>query len=260
MPKRIDRRRALATLAVSVGALPLAGCDIFSQNPTVQKVLDSAESLTMRAQRLLLPRQALAQEFTEADISPQFRANGSTDPDNDAYQSLSQSGFKDWRLQVDGLVERQLQLSLEELRALPARTQITRHDCVEGWSCIGKWTGVPLSIVLQRAGLKPDARYIVFRCADSPDQLVDAPEEYKYYESIDLIDAFHPQTILAYDMNGAPLGIPYGAPLRVRVERQLGYKMAKYIMRIEALESFQHIAGGRGSYWADRNYEWYAGI
>jgi DMSO/TMAO reductase YedYZ molybdopterin-dependent catalytic subunit len=129
MPKRIDRRRALATLAVSVGALPLAGCDIFSQNPTVQKVLDSAESLTMRAQRLLLPRQALAQEFTEADISPQFRANGSTDPDNDAYQSLSQSGFKDWRLQVDGLVERQLQLSLEELRALPARTQITPRLC-----------------------------------------------------------------------------------------------------------------------------------
>ena len=201
MPKRIDRRRALATLAASVGALPLAGCDIFSHNPTVQKVLDSAESLTMRAQRLLLPRQALAQEFTEADISPQFRANGSTDPDNDAYQSLSQSGFKDWRLQVDGLVERQLQLSLEELRALPARTQITRHDCVEGWSCIGKWTGVPLSIVLQRAGLKPDARYIVFRCADSPDQLVDPPDEYKYYESIDLIDAFHPQTILAYDIN-----------------------------------------------------------
>ena len=163
-------------------------------------------------------------------------------------------------MQVDGLVERPVQLSLGELRALPARTQITRHDCVEGWSCIGKWTGVPLSIVLQRAGLKPDARYIVFRCADSPDQLVDARDEYKYYESIDLIDAFHPQTILAYDMNGAPLGIPYGAPLRVRVERQLGYKMAKYIMRVEAVESFQGIAGGHGSYWADRNYEWYAGI
>jgi DMSO/TMAO reductase YedYZ molybdopterin-dependent catalytic subunit len=260
MSKRVDRRRALATLAASFGALPLAGCDLFSQNPTVRKVLDSAESLTMHAQRLLLSRQALAQEFTEADISADFRANGSTDPDDDAYQTFAQSGFKDWRLQVDGLVERPVQLSLGELRALPARTQITRHDCVEGWSCIGKWTGVPLSIVLQRAGLKPDARYIVFRCADSPDQLVDAPDEYNYYESIDLIDAFHPQTILAYDMNGAPLGIPYGAPLRVRVERQLGYKMAKYIMRVEAVESFQGIAGGHGSYWADRNYEWYAGI
>jgi DMSO/TMAO reductase YedYZ molybdopterin-dependent catalytic subunit len=258
MSKRIDRRRALATLAASFGALPLAGCDLFSQNPTVRKVLDSAESLTMHAQRLLVSRQALAQEFTESDISADFRANGSTDPDDDAYQTFAQSGFKDWRLQVDGLVERPMQLSLGELRALPARTQITRHDCVEGWSCIGKWTGVPLSIVLQRAGLKPDARYIVFYCADSPGQWLEAAD--KYYESIDLIDALHPQTILAYDMNGAPLGIPYGAPLRVRVERQLGYKMAKYIMRVEAVESFQGIAGGHGSYWADRNYEWYAGI
>ena len=258
MSKRVDRRRALATLAASFGALPLAGCDLFSQNPTVRKVLDSAESLTMHAQRLLVSRQALAQEFTEADISADFRANGSTDPDDDAYQTFAQSGFKDWRLQVDGLVERPMQLSLGELRALPARTQITRHDCVEGWSCIGKWTGVPLSIVLQRAGLKPDARYIVFYCADSPGQWLEAAD--KYYESIDLIDALHPQTILAYDMNGAPLGIPYGAPLRVRLERQLGYKMAKYIMRVEAVESFQGIAGGHGSYWADRNYEWYAGI
>ena len=242
MSKRVDRRRALATLAASFGALPLAGCDLFSQNPTVRKVLDSAESLTMHAQRLLVSRQALAQEFTEADISADFRANGSTDPDDDAYQTFAQSGFKDWRLQVDGLVERPMQLSLGELRALPARTQITRHDCVEGWSCIGKWTGVPLSIVLQRAGLKPDARYIVFYCADSPGQWLEAAD--KYYESIDLIDALHPQTILAYDMNGAPLGIPYGAPLRVRLERQLGYKMAKYIMRVEAVESFQGIAGG----------------
>ena len=258
MSKRVDRRRALAALAASFGALPLAGCDLFSQNPTVRKVLDSAESLTMHAQRLLESRQALAQEFTESDISADFRANGSTDPDDDAYQTFAQSGFKDWRLLVDGLVERPMQLSLGELRALPARTQITRHDCVEGWSCIGKWTGVPLSIVLQRAGLKPDARYIVFYCADSPGQWLEAAD--KYYESIDLIDALHPQTILAYDMNGAPLGIPYGAPLRVRLERQLGYKMAKYIMRVEAVESFQGIAGGHGSYWADRNYEWYAGI
>jgi len=258
MSKRVDRRRALAALAASFGALPLAGCDLFSQNPTVRKVLDSAESLTMHAQRLLVSRQALAQEFTESDISADFRANGSTDPDDDAYQTFAQSGFKDWRLLVDGLVERPMQLSLGELRALPARTQITRHDCVEGWSCIGKWTGVPLSIVLQRAGLKPDARYIVFYCADSPGQWLEAAD--KYYESIDLIDALHQQTILAYDMNGAPLGIPYGAPLRVRLERQLGYKMAKYIMRVEAVESFQGIAGGHGSYWADRNYEWYAGI
>jgi DMSO/TMAO reductase YedYZ molybdopterin-dependent catalytic subunit len=255
--KRFNRRRVLARLAASLGALPLAGCDFFSNNASVRNVLDRAESLTMAAQRLLLSRHALAQEFTEADISTHFRANGSTDPDDDAYQALAQSGFKDWRLQVDGLVQRPLQLSLDDLRAFPARTQITRHDCVEGWSCIGKWTGVPLSVVLQRAGLEPNAKYIVFYCADSLGGYLDPS---KYYESIDLIDAFHAQTILAYDMNGAPLQMPYGAPLRVRIERQLGYKMAKYIMRIEAVESFRHIGAGRGSYWADRNYEWYAGI
>jgi DMSO/TMAO reductase YedYZ molybdopterin-dependent catalytic subunit len=254
---RIDRRRTLLTVAASLGALPLAGCDLFSESPAVRNVLDSAESLTRHAQRLLLSRQSLAKEFTEADISRNFRANGTTDPDDPDYAALARAGFRDWRLEVGGLVENSLRLSLDELRALPSRTQITRHDCVEGWSCIGKWTGVPLGLVLQRARLRPSAKYIMFYCADTLGQSLDAS---KYYESVDLIDAFHPQTILAYDMNGAPLGIPYGAPLRIRVERQLGYKMAKYIMRIEAVESFRDIAGGRGSYWADRNYEWYAGI
>ncbi len=258
MAEPVDRRRMLAGVAASFAALPLAGCDLFSRNPAFRKVLNSAESLTEYAQRLLLSRQSLAQEFGEADISPQFRANGSTDPSDPAYVNLAQSNFKDWRLEAGGLINNPLRLSLDDLRALPSRTQITRHDCVEGWSCIGKWTGVPLSTVLQRAGLRRDAKYIVFYCADSLD---DTPgESSKYYESIDLADAFHPQTILAYDMNGAPLQVPYGAPLRLRVERQLGYKMAKYIMRIEAVASIRRIAGGRGGYWEDRGYEWYAGI
>lgn len=259
MARMLDRRRILARVAAAFGALPLAGCNLFSQNTAVQNVLDSAETLTERAQRFFLTPQSLAPEFPEADISPDFRANGSTDPQNPAYRSLEQSEFKDWRLEVGGLVNTPLHLSLADLRAMPARTQITRHDCVEGWSCIGKWTGVPLGLVLQQAVLKPSAKYIVFYCADSLGDSLDGSNN-KYYESIDLIDAFHPQTILAYDMNGAPLGVPYGAPLRVRVERQLGYKMAKYIMRIEAVESFRHIAGGHGSFWADRGYEWYAGI
>jgi len=114
--------------------------------------------------------------------------------------------------------------------------------------------------VLQRAGLAPEARYIVFYCADKLGEELGEPYKAKYYESISLADAFHPQTILAYDMNGAPLGVPYGAPLRLRVERQLGYKMAKYIMRIEAVTSFEHIARGRGGFWEDRGYQWYAGI
>jgi len=167
------------------------------------------------------------------------------------------------RLKVHGIVERELSLSLEELRALPARTQITRHDCVEGWSCIAKWTGVPLGEILSRTGVKPEARFVVFHCADTLDDGGDSgsdPESIRYYESIDLIDAEHPQTILAYEMNGEPLTVRHGAPLRLRLERQLGYKMAKYIMRIELVQSFTYLHGGRGGYWEDRGYEWYAGI
>jgi DMSO/TMAO reductase YedYZ molybdopterin-dependent catalytic subunit len=137
---------------------------------------------------------------------------------------------------------------------MPSRTQITRHDCVEGWSCIGKWKGVPLGVLLDHARLLPGARYIVFHCADTMD------DGGRYYESVDLIDAFHPQTILAYEMNDRVLPIPHGAPLRLRDERQLGYKMAKYVMRVEAVASLASLAGGKGGYWEDRGYEWYAGI
>ena len=159
---------------------------------------------------------------------------------------------------VDGLVEQPLSLSLAELRALPSRTQITRHDCVEGWSSIGKWKGARLGPLLDQAGLKPNARYIVFHCADTLEQTLDGSGQ--YYESIDLIDAYHPQTILAYDMNDQPLPVPHGAPLRLRVERQLGYKQAKYVMRIEAVDGFAHLGRGKGGFWEDRGYEWYAGI
>lgn len=145
--------------------------------------------------------------------------------------------------------------TLEELRAMPSRTQITRHDCVEGWSAIGKWTGVPLSHVLALVRPRPEARYVVFYCADP----MNAAGE-RYYESIDMEDALHPQTILAYGLNDETLPIKNGAPLRVRIERQLGYKMAKYIMRIELVESFDHIRGGKGGFWEDRGYEWFAGI
>jgi DMSO/TMAO reductase YedYZ molybdopterin-dependent catalytic subunit len=170
------------------------------------------------------------------------------------------NNFADWRLVVDGLVDRPQKLSLRDLRAMPPRTQITRHDCVEGWSCIGKWTGVPLQAVLDRAALKPQTRYIVFHCFDTMDDEGSEGQAPHYYESIDLVDAAHPQTILAYEMNGRTLPVPHGAPLRLRVERQLGYKMAKYLRRIEAVERFDNIGDGNGSYWADRDYEWYAGI
>jgi DMSO/TMAO reductase YedYZ molybdopterin-dependent catalytic subunit len=250
-----DRRRFLRRVAGAAGALLLGGCDRLSQQPQAKAVLASAERLTAAAQRLLTPRAALAREYAEADISPVFKPNGSTDPADPAYRALAAGGFRDYRLAFGGLVRRPYSLSLDELRALPARTQITRHDCVEGWSAIGKWKGVPLGGLLDRAGLLPAARYIVFRCADRLD--ADGPA---YYESIDLDDAYHAQTILAYELNGAPLPVANGAPVRVRIERQLGYKMAKYVMAIDAVASFADIEGGNGGYWEDQGYEWYAGI
>jgi DMSO/TMAO reductase YedYZ molybdopterin-dependent catalytic subunit len=201
---------------------------------------------------------ALAPEFSTEDISPDFRANETISPQDPAYVALREAGFSDYRLVVDGLVERPLALSLADLRALPARSQITRHDCVEGWSSIGKWTGARLSAVLEAAGLKEGARFIVFHCADKLEPTVD--ERGRYYESLDLEDAFHEQTILAYEMNDAPLPVAHGAPVRLRVERQLGYKHAKYVMRIKAVESLTPIRGGKGGFWEDRGYEWYAGI
>jgi DMSO/TMAO reductase YedYZ molybdopterin-dependent catalytic subunit len=253
-----NRRGWLTAAGASVGGLWLAACDRLTQNPASLKVLQSAEGLTRRAQRLVTDRKALAREFPPALISADFKPNGSTDPGDIDYRRHRATGFADYRLVVDGLVERPLSLSLAELRAQPARAQITRHDCVEGWSSIGKWTGAKLGPLLDKAGLKPQARYIVLHCMDSLDPAPDGSGQ--YYESIDLIDAYHQQTILAYDMNDRPLPVAHGAPLRLRVERQLGYKQAKYVARIEAVADFAHIGQGRGGYWEDRGYEWYAGI
>jgi DMSO/TMAO reductase YedYZ molybdopterin-dependent catalytic subunit len=207
----------------------------------------------MKSQRLLMG-DALAREYTAAQMSPVFRANGSTSVDDAGYARHLASGFAQWSLQVDGLVKRPLALPLSALQAMTQRRQITRHDCVEGWSAIGQWQGPPLGAVLAMAGLLPAARYAVFHCAD---RLGGAP----YYESIDLVDAFHPQTILAWQMNGRPLPVEHGAPLRLRVERQLGYKQAKYVMRIELSASLSGLFGGKGGYWEDAgDYAWYAGI
>jgi len=258
-PKTLDRRGFLARGAAIAGATLLGGCDgDLSAQPWVRRILDKAEILTRVAQRALVPASALAREYSEADISADFKANGTTNPDDEDYNALAANGFSDWKLKIDGLVGKPMELSLAELRAMPARTQITRHDCVEGWSSIGKWTGVPLKALLEQAELKPSARYIVFYCADDLGET--GGDDGKYYESVGLEDAFHPQTILAYAMNGVALPIPHGAPLRLRVERQLGYKMAKYVMRIEAVDEIAAIRGGMGGFWEDRGYEWYAGI
>ena len=247
----IDRRRFIATGASGV---LLAGCDRLNNSPGFRGVLRSAEKLTMNTQRLLAPRDALAREYSEADLSPVFRSNGTAMPNTSDYARHLAENFVNWRLVVDGLVARPLSIPIQQLRGLPHRTQITRHDCVEGWSAIGKWHGAQLSRILDTAGLSTRAKYIVFHCAD---RFGEKP----YYESIDLVDAFHPQTILAWGMNGQLLPVANGAPLRLRVERQLGYKHAKYVQRIQAVESLDGIYGGKGGYWEDNvDYEWYAGI
>jgi DMSO/TMAO reductase YedYZ molybdopterin-dependent catalytic subunit len=253
----IDRRKLLLGSA----ALALSGCKVFDSasgsDSTLRRLFASHEGLTRSAQRALIGDR-LAPEFTEADIRQGQRPNGSTDPVDATYRRMAQSGFQDYRLTVTGLVETPQSLSLADLTALPSRTQITRHDCVEGWSCIAKWQGVPLGYVLTMAKPKLSARYAVFHCFDAIEHGLSG--EVFYYESIDLIDAFHPQTILAHAMNGAPLPVANGAPLRLRVERQLGYKMAKYVHTIELTDSLAGLGFGKGSYWADRGYEWYAGI
>jgi len=249
----VPRRKLIGAAAASAG-LVLSGCDRLNENSAFRSVLRSAEDANRAAHRLLVDRSALAREFTQGDLSPEFRMNGTINPSSQSYQTHAAEKFVNWRLQVNGLVQRPMSLSLAQLTSMPAREQITRHDCVEGWSAIGKWRGPPLSLLLKSAGLLPAARFIVFHCADDFDGT-------PYYESIDLIDAFHPQTILAWSMNGAQLPVGHGAPLRLRAERQLGYKHAKYIMRIEAAESLSDIGGGKGGYWEDvADYEWYAGI
>lgn len=231
----------------------VAGCGKVAQSGPGASLLAAVEDWNLAVQRALTRRTALAPEFSVADISPDFRGNGSINPGTAAYAAHLASGFADWRLAVDGLVERPLALSLAELGRLEQRTQITRHDCVEGWSAIGQWTGVPLGDLLRAAGLTPEAKFVVFHCAD---RLGGVP----YYESIDLVDALHPQTIVAHRLNGAPLPVKNGAPLRMRIERQLGYKHAKYVERIEAVASLAGIGDGNGGYWEDRGYQWYAGI
>lgn len=253
-----NRRKFLTRLSVGASAAFLAGCDKISQSTGGQDFLKKGADLAYKVQRLIAGRNSLAPEFSPADIAPVFRANGTLDPDTDDYNAHVANNFRNWRIKVGGLVEHPFELSMAQLRAMPSRTQITRHDCVEGWSCIGEWTGAPLRQILAKAQPKENARYVVFHCAD--DMSSDEDDEQLYYESLDLVEATHPQTILAYNLNGKPLPVANGAPVRLRAERQLGYKMAKYVNGIELVESFAHIRGGNGGYWEDQGYTWWGGI
>ncbi|KPP94972.1 molybdopterin-dependent oxidoreductase [Erythrobacter sp. HL-111] len=246
----IGRRHLLAGLA----ALGAGACSRVGESENAGSIFDAAESWHREAHRILAGRERLAPEFEPSDISPNFRGNGSLTVDTPEYREELANGFPNWRLEVTGLVAKPLSLSLETLRALPQRVQITRHDCVEGWSAIGEWTGPQLSTILDAARVLPEANFIVLRCADTL-------YGRRYYESVDMVDAYHPQTIIAHRLNGENLPEKNGAPLRMRIERQLGYKHAKYLTGIEAVASLDAIGEGKGGFWEDiADYQWYAGI
>jgi DMSO/TMAO reductase YedYZ molybdopterin-dependent catalytic subunit len=255
-----QRRRLLGGAFAAAGAAVLSGCDKLSNNEAFVNTLKSAQRLSHAAAGVVAPRKAMAQEFEPSQVAPVFRSNGTLNPGDADYVALRDAGFAGYKLTVGGLVDKPAEFTLEQLRAMPSRSQITRHDCVEGWSCIGKWKGVQLAHILEQVQPQAEAKFVLFRCFDSMDGPSLDGHDSRYYESIDLNDANHVQTILAYDLNDKPLPISNGAPLRCRVERQLGYKQAKYVHAIELVADFAKIRGGKGGYWEDEGYEWYGGI
>jgi DMSO/TMAO reductase YedYZ molybdopterin-dependent catalytic subunit len=249
-PGLITRRTALITGLAAAGGLVFAR---FPKQlpPTYGHLLRVGDNVTYAAQRALLPGQSLVREYSLADITS-FPATGTTDPGaklpgalGETYRRLQSGGFADWRLAVEGSVRTPRTFSLAELKQLPSRTQITRHTCEEGWTAIGQWSGVQLSRVLDAVGILPTARFAVFYSVDD------------WVDCIDMVDALHPQTILAYGMNGRDLPIQHGAPLRLRVERQMGYKSMKYVQRIALVNDFDD-GGMKGS--IQNGWAWYTGI
>jgi len=262
MSRLITRRNFLRGSALAGSGLVLAGCDQFdflgrSDNP-VRGVMEQANVLTYRAQRALIGDQALAREYSASEIRQGMKPNGSVEPSTPEYMFLKMQDFAPYRLTVKGMVEREVSFSLDELRNMPARSQITRHDCVEGWSCIAKWTGTQLGPILDMAGVKPQARFCVYHCFDNIQRTLAG--DILYYESSDLVDAYHPQTILSYGLNDQVLPVANGAPIRLRIERALGYKQPKYLHTIELVDDLKPFGQGKGGYWPDNGYDWYGGI
>lgn len=205
------------------------------------------ETLTYAAQRILTAHHSMAREFQRSDISKVTQVSGDP-PVRGPYRQLLHEGFAAWRLKIDGLVARPASLSLADLKRLPAASQITEHTCEEGWSYIAEWTGVALSTVMNLVGVLPNARYAVFFPFDES------------WDSVDMADALHPQTLITYGMNGADLPPEHGAPVRMKVPRQLGYKSVKYMSRIAFADTLKNIGKGLGSLSPEVGYSWYAGI
>jgi DMSO/TMAO reductase YedYZ molybdopterin-dependent catalytic subunit len=253
MGERVSRRGILR--AGLVTAAGVAGLDVAVRiadrygliPPDHGGIYGLGETLTYASQRLLTSRASMAREFTRVDISKVAPVNGGP-PTLDEYLQLFARDWADWRLVVDGLVARPHAFSLGELMRFPSRTQITHQACEEGWSFIAEWTGVPLAHILNLVGASPKAKFVVALPFD------------RAWESIDMADAWHPQTLLAYRMNGDVLPTGHGAPLRLRVERQLGYKSVKYLRRLTVTDSIQAFGKGLGGSNPEDGYSWYAGI
>jgi DMSO/TMAO reductase YedYZ molybdopterin-dependent catalytic subunit len=258
----LNRRRFLGASAALGSGLILAGCDQFDgmlrRDSPVRQTIEQANRLTYAVQRGLVGTQTLAREYSPSEIRQGQRPNGSTKPTTPEYLALQAENFASYRLTIKGMVEREVSFSLDELRNMPARSQITRHDCVEGWSCIAKWTGTPLGPLLDMAGVKPEARFCVYHCYDNIQKTLSG--DILYYESSDLVDAHHPQTILSYGLNDQTLPVSNGAPVRLRIERALGYKQPKYLHTVELVDDLTPFGRGRGGYWEDNGYDWYGGI
>lgn len=258
----MNRRKLLVGSAALGSSMALGGCDQFDflgqRGHPVRQVLERANVLTYSAQRALIGDQTLAREYAASEIRQGMKPNGSTEPTTPEYIFLKMQNFASYKLTIKGMVEREVSFSLDELRNMPARSQITRHDCVEGWSCIAKWTGTVLGPILDMAGVKPEARFCVYHCFDNIQKTLAG--DVFYYESSDLVDAYHPQTILSYGLNDQTLPVSNGAPVRLRIERALGYKQPKYLHTIELVDDLSPFGMGKGGYWPDNGYDWYGGI
>jgi DMSO/TMAO reductase YedYZ molybdopterin-dependent catalytic subunit len=249
----LTRRRFITSATVAMTATAAGAAAVLAKRwsllpPDYEGLFGMEHAMTYAAQRLLLKGQPLAREFSRERISQNFPAINTILPEDEGYRADMVGGFRHWRLAIDGLVARPAEFSLMDLQRFPSRTQITQHVCEQGWSAIAQWTGVPLSIVLKAVGIQSNARYVFFTSIDG------------WWDSLDMADALHPQTLLAYGMNGVDLPVPHGAPVRLRVERQLGYKSLKYLTTITVADSAADWGEGKGSQGAEHGYSWYAGI
>jgi DMSO/TMAO reductase YedYZ molybdopterin-dependent catalytic subunit len=253
MSSPLSRRKLITTgLVTAAGASGLGVAAVLAQRyglipPDHGGIFGVGETLTYAAQRILMSRHSLAREFNRSEISKVAPVNGKP-PETDAYRRHLAGGFADWRLTVDGLVARPSSFSLRDLKRFPSRSQITHQACEEGWSFIAEWIGVPLSSVLNFVGISAQARYVVYFSFD------------EFWDSIDMADAWHPQTFLAYGMNGQDMPTGHGAPVRMKVARQLGYKSVKYLSHITVTDTMKNIGDGQGSPAPAAGYSWYAGI